>query len=99
MQFLGADVLNKRFLRWICHAKALRLTFPIMMGYIPLGSAFAVTWVQQGLPWWAAIAAALLLVHAGGIDSKQTLALAIAVLLVLLFVTPRRFLLAQGGNV
>ena len=46
-----------------------------------------------------AIAAALLLVHAGGIDSKQTLALAIAVLLVLLFVTPRRFLLAQGGNV
>lgn len=46
-----------------------------------------------------AIAAALLLVHASGIDSKQTLALAIAVLLVLLFVTPRRFLLTQGGNV
>ena len=47
--------------------EALRLTFPIMMDYIPLGLAFVVTWVQQGLPWWAAIAASVFL-YAGSMQ-------------------------------
>lgn len=33
---------------------ALRETFPVAMGYIPLGMAYGVLLVQTGLPWWLA---------------------------------------------
>lgn len=37
------------------------------MGYIPLGIAFAVYWSQQGLPWWGALIASLVL-YAGSMQ-------------------------------
>lgn len=47
--------------------QAFRLTLPILMGYVPLGMAFALTWTQQGLPWWAAIVASIVL-YAGSMQ-------------------------------
>lgn len=46
---------------------ALRQTIPVFMGYIPLGIAFAVYWSQQGLPWWGALLASLVL-YAGSMQ-------------------------------
>lgn len=45
----------------------LRQSIPVFMGYIPLGIAFAVYWSQQGLPWWGALLASLVL-YAGSMQ-------------------------------
>lgn len=48
-------------------AAAFRQTLPVLMGYVPLGMAFAVYWSQQGLPWWGAVLASLVL-YAGSMQ-------------------------------
>lgn len=48
-------------------ATALRQSVPVLMGYVPLGIAFAVYWSQQGLPWWGALLASLVL-YAGSMQ-------------------------------
>lgn len=48
-------------------ATALRQSVPVLMGYVPLGMAFAVYWSQQGLPWWGALLASLVL-YAGSMQ-------------------------------
>lgn len=48
-------------------AHVFRQSIPVLMGYIPLGMAFAVYWSQQGLPWWGAVLASLVL-YAGSMQ-------------------------------
>lgn len=48
-------------------AHTFRQSIPVLMGYIPLGMAFAVYWSQQGLPWWGALLASLIL-YAGSMQ-------------------------------
>ena len=33
-------------------AAALRTTWPVLLGYLPLGAAFGVLLVAAGFPWW-----------------------------------------------
>lgn len=47
--------------------QVFRESIPVLMGYIPLGAAFAVYWTQQGLPWWGALFAGLVL-YAGSMQ-------------------------------
>ncbi|MER7399847.1 AzlC family ABC transporter permease [Streptomyces sp. NPDC000151] len=48
-------------------AVAARLTVPVAMGYLPLGAAFGILLVSQGLPWfWAPTTA--LVVFAGSLE-------------------------------
>lgn len=48
-------------------SQALVLTVPVMMGYVPLGMAFAVLWVQNDLPWQYALLASVVL-YAGAMQ-------------------------------
>ena len=48
-------------------ARAMQRSIPVLMGYVPLGMAFAVYWSQQGLPWWGAVLASLIL-YAGSMQ-------------------------------
>ena len=48
-------------------AATFRESIPVLMGYVPLGMAFAVYWAQQGLPWWGALLASLVL-YAGSMQ-------------------------------
>ncbi|GGB49381.1 branched-chain amino acid ABC transporter permease [Oceanisphaera marina] len=46
---------------------ALPLTFPVMMGYLPLGAVFGVLWVDAGLAWyWAPLIS--IIVYAGALQ-------------------------------
>ena len=45
----------------------LSLTFPVMMGYLPLGAVFGVLWVDAGLTWyWAPLMS--IIVYAGALQ-------------------------------
>lgn len=48
-------------------ARIFQLTLPVMFGYVPLGMAFSVYWMQQGLAWWGALFASLFL-YAGSMQ-------------------------------
>lgn len=46
---------------------ALSLTFPVMMGYLPLGAVFGVLWMDAGLAWyWAPLMS--IIVYAGALQ-------------------------------
>lgn len=47
--------------------KNIRLTLPLIMGYLPLSMAFAVAWLQAGLPAWGALLASTVL-YAGSMQ-------------------------------
>ncbi|MBV7434359.1 AzlC family ABC transporter permease [Cardiobacteriaceae bacterium TAE3-ERU3] len=47
--------------------RAFALSLPVMMGYVPLGMAFAVLWVQQDLPWAYGLLASVVL-YAGAMQ-------------------------------
>ncbi len=47
--------------------RAMTLSLPVFMGYLPLGMAFAVLWVQQGLPWQYALLSSVM-IYAGAIQ-------------------------------
>lgn len=47
--------------------KNIRLTLPLLMGYIPLSIAFAVAWLQAGLPVWGALLTSIIL-YAGSMQ-------------------------------
>ncbi|SUO95600.1 AzlC family ABC transporter permease [Suttonella ornithocola] len=44
-----------------------RLTLPLLLGYVPLAIAFAVAWMQAGLPAWGALLASVFL-YAGSMQ-------------------------------
>lgn len=48
-------------------AAVFRQSIPVLMGYVPLGMAFAVYWSQQGLPWWGSLLASVFL-YAGSMQ-------------------------------
>ena len=56
--------MKKYFTHSVRHA--LQLTFPVFLGYIPLGTAFGVLLVKAGYPWYLAPVMALIMYAGSG---------------------------------